>query len=212
VPKNTTFHIGAQADTATSDSTSAPTETAPLLPSSTPTIHTSQTDTDTRSPQPASSSSSPSLHTNRTHLKGTIAGIYSLSGGLGILILTKVGGLLFDRERERSGGADGSHHGTAVGAAAGAPFFMLAAFHAALLVAVVGVALLSDVRRTAEGGFEVLGKEDGDNEGDEEGDDEDRDDDDHEEDEDGDEDGGEGEAVNADRDGREREGHHGDSR
>ena len=33
----------------------------------------------------------------RDHQKGSIAGIYSLAGGLGILILTKIGGLLFDR-------------------------------------------------------------------------------------------------------------------
>ena len=31
------------------------------------------------------------------HLKGSIAGVYSLAGGAGILILTKVGGILFDR-------------------------------------------------------------------------------------------------------------------
>ena len=34
---------------------------------------------------------------SQSHLKGSIAGIYSLAGGVGILILTKVGGLLFDR-------------------------------------------------------------------------------------------------------------------
>lgn len=31
------------------------------------------------------------------HLKGSIAGVYSLAGGAGILILTKIGGILFDR-------------------------------------------------------------------------------------------------------------------
>lgn len=31
------------------------------------------------------------------HLKGSIAGVYSLAGGAGILILTKMGGILFDK-------------------------------------------------------------------------------------------------------------------
>ncbi len=31
------------------------------------------------------------------HLKGSIAGVYSLAGGIGILLLTKIGGILFDR-------------------------------------------------------------------------------------------------------------------
>lgn len=33
----------------------------------------------------------------QNHLKGSIAGVYSLAGGVGILLLTKVGGLLFDK-------------------------------------------------------------------------------------------------------------------
>ena len=33
----------------------------------------------------------------QNHLKGSIAGVYSLAGGMGILLLTKVGGLLFDK-------------------------------------------------------------------------------------------------------------------
>lgn len=36
-------------------------------------------------------------HTTYIHLKGSIAGIYSLSGGAGILLLTKVGGATFDQ-------------------------------------------------------------------------------------------------------------------
>ena len=52
------------------------------------------------------------------HLKGSIAGVYSLSGGLGILLLTKVGGVLFDQSPA-------------------APFLMLSVFNALLLV--VGV-------------------------------------------------------------------------
>lgn len=42
------------------------------------------------SPHPASRS------TSRIHLKGSIAGVYSLSGGAAILLLTKLGGYLFD--------------------------------------------------------------------------------------------------------------------
>ena len=52
----------------------------------------------------------------REHLKGSISGVYSLAGGLGILILTKVGGLLFDR------------------VSVVAPFYMLAVFNGLLLV------------------------------------------------------------------------------
>ena len=40
---------------------------------------------------PSSTSSNPG------ELKGTIAGVYSLCGGMGILFLTKGGGLLFDK-------------------------------------------------------------------------------------------------------------------
>ena len=49
-------------------------------------------------------------------LKGSIAGMYSLYGGAGILLLTKLGGLLFDR------------------VSFGAPFFMMAIFNTILLV------------------------------------------------------------------------------
>ncbi|KAI9670953.1 MAG: hypothetical protein M1831_005038 [Alyxoria varia] len=63
---------------------------------------------------------------DKTHLKGSIAGIYSLAGGAGILLLTKLGGLLFDR------------------LSPGAPFYMLAIFNAILLV----VALACGVGQT----------------------------------------------------------------
>ncbi|KAJ4357316.1 uncharacterized protein N0V89_001891 [Didymosphaeria variabile] len=66
------------------------------------------------------SSSGPESH---THLKGSIAGTYSLLGGFGILLLTKAGGALFD-----SSGP-------------GAPFYMMAAFNALLLVVGVLVAV-----------------------------------------------------------------------
>ena len=53
----------------------------------------------------------------RKHLKGSIAGIYSLAGGVGILLLTKVGGLLFDKVSPV------------------APFVMISAFNSLLLAA-----------------------------------------------------------------------------
>lgn len=53
---------------------------------------------------------------NRQHLKGSIAGVYSLAGGAGILLLTKVGGYLFDS------------------VSPSAPFVMLSAFNGALLL------------------------------------------------------------------------------
>ncbi|KAI7978357.1 hypothetical protein EIK77_002903 [Talaromyces pinophilus] len=54
------------------------------------------------------------------HLKGCIAGIYSLYGGAGILILTKLGGLLFDKS------------------STGAPFYIMAIFNGILFLAGVG--------------------------------------------------------------------------
>ena len=56
---------------------------------------------------------------DRSQLKGSIAGVYSLAGGAGILILTKLGGALFDSWTP------------------GAPFFIMAIFNAMLLVAVL---------------------------------------------------------------------------
>lgn len=52
---------------------------------------------------------------NLEHVKGAIAGVYSFGGGLGILLLTKLGGYLFD-------------------ANAAAPFYILASFNGLLLV------------------------------------------------------------------------------
>ena len=53
----------------------------------------------------------------QNHLKGSIAGVYSLAGGVGILLLTKVGGLLFDKVSPV------------------APFFMISVFNFLLLAA-----------------------------------------------------------------------------
>ncbi|KAE8346877.1 hypothetical protein BDV24DRAFT_51620 [Aspergillus arachidicola] len=52
-----------------------------------------------------------------SHLKGSIAGVYSFFGGAGILLLTKLGGLLFDV------------------LSSGAPFYIMAGFNGALLLA-----------------------------------------------------------------------------
>ena len=62
----------------------------------------------------------------RIRLKGSVAGVYSLFGGAAILILTKVGGLMFDRVSN------------------GAPFYMMASFNGVLLVS----SLLMDASRT----------------------------------------------------------------
>ena len=101
-----------------------PSETALLLPSS--------------STQP-----SDTIARDRTHLKGSIAGVYSLCGGAGILVLSKVGGVLFDK--------------TIVGA----PFFMLAGFNALLLVGVVAVTVGKEVKKTVDEGYEIADEEEG---------------------------------------------------
>lgn len=62
---------------------------------------------------------------SRDHLKGSIAGVYSLAGGAGILLLTKAGGVLFDEISPAS------------------PFYMLAGFNLALLAVGVGVGIRS---------------------------------------------------------------------
>lgn len=60
---------------------------------------------------------------NRIQLKGTIAGLYSLCGGLGIILLSKIGGMLFDDVTQ------------------GAPFFMMAGFNILLLLAAAAVSV-----------------------------------------------------------------------
>ncbi|KAK5989917.1 hypothetical protein PT974_08180 [Cladobotryum mycophilum] len=66
---------------------------------------------------------------SRVKLKGSIAGVYSLCGGAAILILTKVGGLLFDKWSN------------------GVPFYMMAIFNAILLVATLLVDASQTFRR-----------------------------------------------------------------
>ncbi|CZR54438.1 related to MFS transporter [Phialocephala subalpina] len=65
---------------------------------------------------------------SRSHLKGSIAGVYSLSGGGAILLLTKLGGSLFDT------------------LSTGAPFYMMAIFNAVLLVVGIGAGLYREIR------------------------------------------------------------------
>lgn len=60
---------------------------------------------------------------SRSHLKGSIAGVYSLSGGAAILLLTKLGGNLFDS------------------LSTGAPFYMMAIFNGILLVIGTGAGI-----------------------------------------------------------------------
>ncbi|KAI1369221.1 hypothetical protein F5Y08DRAFT_294024 [Xylaria arbuscula] len=66
---------------------------------------------------------------SRVQLKGSIAGVYSWCGGAAILLLTKLGGYLFDA------------------LAVGAPFYMMALFNAVLLVVSLGVDLGGFARR-----------------------------------------------------------------
>lgn len=64
----------------------------------------------------------------RSHLKGSIAGVYSLSGGAAILILTKLGGALFDSLSPK------------------APFYLMALFNGVLLVVGIGSGIYREVR------------------------------------------------------------------
>lgn len=65
-----------------------------------------------------------------SQLKGSIAGVYSLYGGAGILLLTKLGGYLFDTLDS------------------GSPFYLMAAFNAVLFVAGIICGLVNKARST----------------------------------------------------------------
>ena len=67
-----------------------------------------------------------------SHLKGSIAGVYSLYGGAGILLLTKVGGVLFDQ------------------VSSGSPFYIMAAFNGILLVIGILCGILNQVAPVVE--------------------------------------------------------------
>ncbi|KAI1096356.1 hypothetical protein F5B19DRAFT_143291 [Rostrohypoxylon terebratum] len=65
---------------------------------------------------------------SRVQLKGSIAGVYSWCGGAAILLLTKLGGYMFDA------------------VSPGAPFYMMAGFNGALLIASLAIGLTSSRR------------------------------------------------------------------
>ncbi|KAK0622842.1 hypothetical protein B0T14DRAFT_535866 [Immersiella caudata] len=66
---------------------------------------------------------------SRVRLKGSVAGVYSWCGGAAILLLTKLGGYLFDKWSN------------------GAPFYMMAVFNGILLAASVAI----DIGKTTRG-------------------------------------------------------------
>lgn len=73
------------------------------------------------------------------HLKGSIAGMYSLYGGAGILLLTKLGGLLFDV------------------LSAGVPFYIMAIFNGILFGAAIGCGIWKyRCRKTEKGQFAIV--------------------------------------------------------
>lgn len=74
---------------------------------------------------------------SRSALKGSIAGVYSLVGGAGILLLTKVGGLMFDKVDP------------------GSPFFLMAGFNAVLFAVTLGCDVWTSLKNKHE---ESLGR------------------------------------------------------
>lgn len=68
-------------------------------------------------------------YASRSHLKGSIAGVYSLSGGAAILLLTKLGGSLFDS------------------LSTGAPFYMMAIFNGVLLIVGTGAGIYREFHK-----------------------------------------------------------------
>ena len=81
------------------------------------------------------SESSPLLQDNtpvptgsRVRLKGSVAGVYSLCGGAAILLLTKLGGFLFDNVSKS------------------APFYMMAMYNAILLVVTLAIDVIRLIR------------------------------------------------------------------
>lgn len=77
-------------------------------------------------------STAATISETRNHLKGSIAGVYSMSGGAAILLLTKLGGYLFDA------------------ISPGAPFYMMAMFNAVLLVVGIASGIYREVRTNSE--------------------------------------------------------------
>ncbi|KAK5213435.1 hypothetical protein LTR41_001014 [Exophiala xenobiotica] len=91
----------------------------PRIPSDT---HISETGSTEHQPL-LSNAQHPNKEASLSALKGSVAGVYSLYGGLAILILTKVGGLLFDK------------------VSVAAPFYIMAVFNAVLMLACVVLSL-----------------------------------------------------------------------
>jgi hypothetical protein len=71
---------------------------------------------------------------DRSELKGAIAGIYSLFGGAAILLLTKVGGVLFDK------------------VSAASPFWIMVGANGVVVIVGVVVGVVGEVRRVRAGG------------------------------------------------------------
>jgi hypothetical protein len=69
---------------------------------------------------------------SRSALKGSIAGVYSLAGGAGILLLTKVGGLMFDKVDP------------------GSPFFLMAGFNGLLFAITLGCDVWTSFKGSSE--------------------------------------------------------------
>jgi MFS family permease len=86
-----------------------------------------QNDNETAETAPLIAPAMPPQPHSRSHLKGSIAGVYSLSGGAAILLLTKLGGYLFDS------------------LSTGAPFYMMAIFNAILLILGIGAGVYREV-------------------------------------------------------------------
>ncbi|KAL6404065.1 hypothetical protein AUP68_13443 [Ilyonectria robusta] len=86
-----------------------------------PSLDPDEDEDDTEEDQPLLTIGTEYESASRIRLKGSIAGVYSLCGGVAILLLTKLGGYLFDKL---------SH---------GAPFYMMAIFNAILLAATLGI-------------------------------------------------------------------------
>lgn len=86
-------------------------EGAPLLPST----------------LPSHLRGSPNDREDRAYLRGSIAGVYSLAGGAGILLLTKLGGALFDKNT-------------------GTPFWLMAGFNGLLAVVMSAAGAASFMR------------------------------------------------------------------
>lgn len=68
---------------------------------------------------------------NRVRLKGSVAGVYSWCGGAAILLLTKLGGYLFDK------------------VSGGAPFYMMAVFNGVWLAASLAIDMGREFRSLA---------------------------------------------------------------